>query len=222
MMVSTEKKSASAPDALSPEELRPRRAGSPLCWAKTVTMQDVAHACRRDGDTELGALPDDAERAPARVPPSEAEDESDDVRIKCVASTLVTVRIGPVPRQELPVPAHERGWRHEEGGPPLTREQSCQRCEQSMIGGGVPRARDLPTRYGELMTKHRDLDVLLVRSRTDSKQFEQPSTKRKVIGLFTSMIVADLRNCWSAFESRACSLQGAVRRRTGCDLPAAK
>jgi len=184
--------------------------------------KDVAHACRRDGDTELGALPDDAERAPARVPPSEAEDESDDVRIKCVASTLVTVRIGPVPRQELPVPAHERGWRHEEGGPPLTREQSCQRCEQSIDRWGSTEGARSADEYGELMTKHRDLDVLLVRSRTDSKQFEQPSTKRKVIGLFTSMIVADLRKLLVSVRIACLQPSGAVRRRTGCDLPAAK
>jgi hypothetical protein len=108
-----------------------------------------------------------------RVLPREAQDESDDVGIERIASTLVTGRIGPVSGHELPVPAHERRWRHEEGGPLLTREQSCERCEHSTIGGGVPGARDLATKYGDLMTKHRDLDVFLVWSRTDSKQFEE-------------------------------------------------
>ena len=84
-----------------------------------------------------------------------------------------------MPRHELPVPAHERRWRHEESRPTLTREQSCERCEHSPIGGGVPGARDLATKYGELMTKHRDLDVLLVWGRTDSKQLEQPSNEEE-------------------------------------------
>jgi hypothetical protein len=163
------------PSSLSPEELGPRRSRSSRCGAKTVTTQDIAHACRRYGDTELGALPDDAEIAPARVLPRQAEDESDDVGIKSIASILATVRVGPVPRQELPMPAHERRWCHEESDPTLTPEQSCQRGEHSTVGGGVPGARDLATKYGELMTKHRDLDVFVVGGGTDSKQVEQPS-----------------------------------------------
>ena len=77
------------------------------------------------------------------------------------------------------MPAHERRWRHEESGPTLTREQSCERGEYSTISRGVPGARDMATKYGELMTKHRDLDVLLVLGRTDSKQLEQPSNQEE-------------------------------------------
>ena len=65
------------PGRLSSEELRPRRAGSARWLTKTVTTQDVPHACGRDGDAELGALSDDAEIAPARLLPPEAQDESD-------------------------------------------------------------------------------------------------------------------------------------------------
>jgi hypothetical protein len=66
-----------------------------------------------------------------------------------------------VPRHELPVPAHERRW-GQRSRPTLTREQSCERCEHSTVGGGVPRARDLATKDGELMTEHGDLDVLVI------------------------------------------------------------
>ena len=62
----------------------------------------------------------------------------------------------------------------------FTREQSCQRREHSPVGGGVPGARDLATKYGELMTKHRDLDVLVVWGRTDSEELEQPSNQEEV------------------------------------------
>src|ERR1019366_7855326 len=96
------------------------------CWVTHVPI----------GDTELGALADDAEIAPGRILPRQAQDESDDVGRKRVVSTLLAVRVGPVPRQELPVPVHERRWRHEENRPTLTREQSCERGEHSTIGGG--------------------------------------------------------------------------------------
>ena len=75
-----------------------------------------------------------------------------------------------MPGDKLPVPAHERRWRHEKSRQMFTREQSCERGEHSTIGGGVPGPRDLATKYGELMTQYRDLDVLLVWGRTDSKQ----------------------------------------------------
>ena len=61
----------------------------------------------------------------------------------------------------------------------FTREQSCERGEPSTIGRGVPGARDLTTKYGELMSKHGDLDVLLVWGGTDSKQCEQPSNEEE-------------------------------------------
>ena len=77
------------------------------------------------------------------------------------------------------MPAHERPGRDEDSRPTFTREQSCERCEHSTIGGGVLGARDLATKYGELMTKRRDLDVLVVWGRTDSKQLEQPSNEEE-------------------------------------------
>src|ERR1039458_6796521 len=61
----------------------------------------------------------------------------------------------------------------------FTREQSCERGEPSTICGGVPGARDLTTKYGELMSKHGDLDVLVVWGGTDSKQCEQPSNEEE-------------------------------------------
>jgi hypothetical protein len=81
-----------------------------------------------------------------------------------------------VPSDKLTVPAHKRRRRHEEGRPGLTSQQPRERREYSAIGGGVPRTRHSATKDAELMAEYRDLDVLLVRGRTEMKQLEQPSS----------------------------------------------
>src|ERR1019366_10692256 len=59
--------------SLGSQEVRPRRSRSSWRRAQAVTAQQVAHAGGRDGHTELAALADDAEIAPARVLPGQAE-----------------------------------------------------------------------------------------------------------------------------------------------------
>jgi hypothetical protein len=88
-------------------------------------------------------------------------------------------RIGPVPSDKLTVPAHKRRRRHEEGRPGLTSQQPRERREYSAIGGGVPRTRHLVTKDAELMAEYRDLDVLLVRGRSESNQIEQLTNEQE-------------------------------------------
>jgi hypothetical protein len=73
----------------------------------------------------------------------------------------------------------------------------------------------LATKDAELMAEYRDLDVLLVRGRSESNQIEQLTNDRKVIGQPIPMIVADARQCWSAAESRACTLQAWCKKLPG-------
>ena len=179
-MVSTLKEVArECAGSLCSKELRLRRSRSSRSWCETVTTQDVAHACRRDRDTELCALADDPEIAPPGVLTRKSKDESDHIRIERVGGNRLATRVGPMPTNELPVPAQQRYWRHEEGCPTLTRQPSRQRCEYSAIGRGEPGSCYLAAQHRELMTKHRDLDVLLVRRRTDSNEAEQLSNEQE-------------------------------------------
>jgi hypothetical protein len=82
--------------SLSSKELRPRRSRSPWCWFETVTSKNIANARRRDGDTELGALADDAEIAPPGTLTSGAKDECHNVGIERVVRRSIAARKGPV------------------------------------------------------------------------------------------------------------------------------
>jgi hypothetical protein len=159
--------------SLCSKELRPRGPRSSRCRPETVTPQDVAHARRGDNDTELCALADDAEIAPAGVLLRQPDDEGDDLLIESIGRNLAAARVRPVPRDELPVPAKKRRWRDEEARPALTGQKPSQRGEHGAVGGGVSGTCHLAPQHRELMTKHGDLDVLLVRCRAESQEVEQ-------------------------------------------------
>jgi hypothetical protein len=55
------------------EECAPRRARSSWCWFESVTSKHVAHARRRDDDTELCAFTHNAEIAPPGILKSETK-----------------------------------------------------------------------------------------------------------------------------------------------------
>ncbi len=80
---------------------------------------------------------------------------------------------------ELPVPPHQRCGRNEEGGPTLARKKSRERRQHDTIGGGEARSRHLTTEHRELVTKDRDLDVLLIWRRSDPNEVEQLSTEKE-------------------------------------------
>ena len=128
-----------SPHSLGPEELRPRWPRCPGCRPKAVTAEHVAHAGRRDGHAELPALPYYAEVTPARVLPSQAQDEFDYIVTQGIGREATMPRVSPGPSDELPVPAQQCRRRDEEGRPALTAEQPGQRGQHSAIGRGVPR-----------------------------------------------------------------------------------
>jgi hypothetical protein len=127
-----------------------------------VTSKNIANARRRDGDTELGALADDAEIAPPGILPRKAKHECHNVGIERVVRRSIAARKGPVPANELMLPAQQSRWRDEEGSPTLTRKQPCERRKHAAISRGEPRSYHLAAEHRELMTKDRDLDVLLL------------------------------------------------------------
>src|ERR1039458_2910336 len=129
-------------------------------WKKSHAS--VPDTCPRDHDAELLQLTDDPEIAPARVLARETKDECDDLSIERVGRDVLGRRVGPVSGNELPVPPHQRDGPNEEGGPRLARKESRERRQHDMIGRGEPRSRHLTTEHRELVTKDRDLDVLLI------------------------------------------------------------
>src|ERR1019366_9375770 len=144
-----------------------------------MTPKHIAHAGRRDHDAELPQLTDDAEIAPPRVLPRETKDDGHDIGIERFRSDRLRTREGPVPTNEVTVPAHERCRRDEEGGPSLTRKKPCKRRQHGAIGRGEPRSRHLTTEHRELVTKDRDLDVLLIWRRSDPNEVEQLSNEKE-------------------------------------------
>src|ERR1035441_4965563 len=129
---------------------------------ETVSSKHVADTCPRDHDTEILQLTDDPEIAPARVLARETKDECDDLSIERVGRDVLGRRIGPVSANELPVPPHQRCGRNEEGGPTLASQESRERRTNAPVSSGEPRSRHLTTEHRELVTKDRDLDVLLI------------------------------------------------------------
>jgi hypothetical protein len=57
------------------------------------------------------------------------------------------------------------------------------------------------------MAEYRDLDSFSSGLGPSRTRLSSLRTNRKVIGQPIPMIVADARQCWSAAESRACTLQ---------------
>ena len=165
--------------SLSSKQLWPRRSRSPWCWFETVTSKNIANARRRDGDTELGALADDTEIAPPGVLTGEAKHECHNVGIERVVRRSIAARKGPVPAKELMLAAQQSRWRDEEGSPTLTRKQPCKCREHRAIGRGEPRSCHLALEHRELMTQHRDLDILLIWGRTDANEVEQASNEKE-------------------------------------------
>jgi hypothetical protein len=144
-----------------------------------VSSKHIAHGGRREIDAELLQLADDAEIAPARILPRETKYEREDIGIERVRSDLVRTREPPVPADEFTVPAQQRCWCDEKSGPPLTRKKSSECRQYDAIGWGEPRSRYLATEDRELMTKDRDLDVLLVWGRSYSNQVKQLANEQE-------------------------------------------
>ena len=61
----------------------------------------------------------------------------------------------------------------------LSREKSCERREHARDQWGESRTRHLALEHRELMTKDRDLDVLLVWAWTDPNEPEQLSNEQE-------------------------------------------
>ena len=104
--------------------------------------------------------------------PGETKDQFNDLAIG--GNVLGTgVRERPVTSNELAVPSKQSRGCNEESSPPLTRKQPRERREECAVGRREVWSGHLAADHGELVTKHRDLDVLVVRRWTDPEEQEK-------------------------------------------------
>jgi hypothetical protein len=140
------------------EEFAPARSRAPRRGPKTAGEQDAPDRARRHAQAELQQLAGDPRVAPARVLPCEAHDKLTDAIIDGRTAGAST-RLRPLAADELPVPAQERLWRHDQAASALPRQDSRQRGKEGAIGRPQPGAPLLPPEYDELMSQHEQLDV---------------------------------------------------------------
>jgi len=107
------------------------------------------------------------------------QDEGDNLTVEGVRGGAAVPRVRPGPGDEVTVPAQQRGWRDQEHAPVITPEQPRQRGQHGAISGGVAGPSHLSAQHGQLVTEHRDLDVLLVRRRTEPEEVKEPADEQE-------------------------------------------
>ena len=126
---------------------------------KPMASQDIGDAALGDRDAELLQLADDAQVAPAGVLPGQPDDQLDRLLRQGRASRS-SVRVGPVPPDERPVPAQDRLGRDEERRPALPWHEPGQGGDECPVGPAEPGSCDLAAQDGQLVAEHQDLGVL--------------------------------------------------------------
>ena len=121
---------------LSSKELDPAGSRASWGWCKAVASKHVSHTGGGNGGAELPQLADDTEVTPARILSSEPEHKTDYLRVERILGA--TVRGRPVASDELVVPAHERCRCDEEDGPASSRQESCERRQESSVSWEFP------------------------------------------------------------------------------------
>jgi hypothetical protein len=108
---------------------------------------------------ELADLALDPWVPPSRILPSQPHDEGSDLRIDGW-SAGPAVRVGPLPLDQLAVPAEQSLRRDQERRPAFAGEGPGQSGKHGPVEGPEPRPTDLPSQDRQLVTKDQDLEVL--------------------------------------------------------------
>ena len=152
--MSTVKKSVAKMPLAWARRNSPRSARLAVVLAAARASKDVGHAALRDRDAELLQLADDAQIAPARVLPCQADDQLDRLFGKG-RPPWPPVWVGPVPSDERPVPAQDRLGRDEERRPPSPGTSLAKSGDQRPVGPGEPGSADLAAEHSQLVAEHR-------------------------------------------------------------------
>ena len=146
----------------------------PLAWARRNSVQvgparrgaggsrwrrkDVGDAGLGDRDAELLQLADDAQVAPAGVLPGQTEDQLDRL-LRQGRPSWPSVRVGPAPADERPMPAQDRLGGDEERRPALAWHEPGQAGDERPVGPAEAGPCDLTAQHGQLVAEHQDLGI---------------------------------------------------------------
>jgi hypothetical protein len=124
-----------------------------------MAAQDRGHTRLGDCDADFLELTRDAEVAPARVLPCQANDQLDCLMGQGRAA-VASMGIGPPSSYEGTMPAKDRLGCDEEGRPPFTRDEASEDTDDRSIRPGEAGTSGLALEHGELVAEHEDLGVL--------------------------------------------------------------
>ena len=131
----------------------------------------------RHGDAELGELSLDPEVTPSRVLPSQPKDQVSDLGIKRRPARSTCRAVGPLPSDQLAVPAKKRLRCDKERGPSVPGKGPARRDEQD----AVPRAKRWSTNLSakdlQLVAKHENLDILRLLVGSGGRNAKDPPQK---------------------------------------------
>jgi len=156
MTVSTLKETGDETLRLGMEELGPGRTRSPRRGLDAMALEDRPHAGRRQPDAQRCQLAVDAPVAPGSILPGKAHDQGSGAR-RGGGPPGRPVWVGPLPADEVSVPAQHRGGLDEKPTPASTREQPPEASEHCSVCGLECRAVYLSPEPRDLMAQHDDL-----------------------------------------------------------------
>ena len=121
----------------------------------------------------------DAPVAPARVLPSQSQDQRNQAVVERW-TTAPTVGLGPFAGYQPPVPSHDRVRRHQKGRPEPAGKRSAQHREERTISGSELGPLDLAAQHFELVSEHGDLDVFGVLAAVASEQHANKPVRHEI------------------------------------------
>jgi hypothetical protein len=128
-----------------------------LVRGRAGVLEDRPDGRCGDSDAEPGEFAVDAPVSPRRVLSRETDDRA--AGFDCGGWPAGPVRVGPVVRDESPMPTQQCVGLDHEDRPAVTAERTRERGEDRAIVGFETRTPVLALENGELVTQHKDFDV---------------------------------------------------------------
>ena len=156
------------------QELAPGGARPAGCRPHASAVKDPAHGAHSDMDPELAQLALDPDAAPPLVLPAQTDNEIGGFRIEWRPSRT-TARVGPLPPDELAVPAKERLRRDHERGPSVPRERPARRPQERAVSVPELRPADGAAEHPHLVPEHGVLELELMEPPASAEESDQPN-----------------------------------------------
>src|SRR5262249_47039133 len=136
---------------------RPAQAGG---RSRPMAAQQCSDRRGRNTQAELRQFPLNALIAPPRVLARQPENQRPSGLAEGRAARPATGTEGPLPSDELAMPAEQSLGGHQEGAPGLPWQMAARRGQEEAVAPTKPRSVGLPAENLQLMAEHNDLQVL--------------------------------------------------------------